>query len=145
MKRREFTSDQRAQIVARATDAAGTIRCERCQLAQKTGSFEIDHIIAEGMRPDADKKVKLTIADGQLLGKDCCHRGEDGKTNDDVAKIAKAKRREAKHLGIKRPAGKLKGRGFPLPDKPARITKQQPPRRPLYATWPAGKSTGEGT
>lgn len=140
MKRREFTSDQRAQIVARATDAAGTIRCERCQLAQKPGSFEIDHILAEGMRPEVDKKVKLTISDGQLLGKDCCHRGEDGKTNDDVAKIAKAKRREAKHLGTKRPAGKLKGRGFPASDKPERITKQPLPPRAMFRLWPASSN-----
>ena len=144
MARREFTPAQKAQIVARATDAAGTIRCERCRLAQKPGSFEIDHILAEALRPEADKKAKLTIADGQLLGKDCCHRGEDGKTNDDVAKIAKAKRREAKHLGIKRPAGKLKGRGFPSPDKPARITKQQAPQQShLYRMWLAGQSRGD--
>lgn len=122
--RREFTPVQKAAIVARATDATGTIRCEKCSLAQKPGSFEIDHIIAEGMRPEADKKTKLTIADGQLLGS-CCHRGEGGKTNDDVAKIAKAKRREAKHTGLSRPSSKLATR-----DKraPKRLTKALPPR-----------------
>lgn len=141
MKRREFTSDQRAQIIARATDDAGTIRCEKCSLAVKAGAFEVDHIIAEGMRPDADKKVKLTIADGQLLGKECCHRGDDGKTNDDVAKIAKAKRREAKHTGAARPKQSIRSAGFAK--APAKEPKPMPARRPLYATWPAGKSTGD--
>jgi len=27
----------------------------------------------------------------------------------------------------------------------AALSTRQPPRRPLYATWQAGKSTGEGT
>lgn len=63
-----------------------------------------------------------------------------GKTKAEAKVRAKVNGAAAKHLGIKRPAGKLKGRGFPSPDKPARITKQQPPRRPLYATWPAGKA-----
>lgn len=148
MARREFTRDQKAQITARATDALGVIRCERCSLAQKSGSFEIDHVIAEGMRPEADKKARITIAEGQLLGKSCCHRGEHGKTNDDVAKIAKAKRREAKHTGITRPAGHLQGQGFPRTDKAAARAekaagKAMPPRKSLF--WTPGHSTGEGT
>jgi hypothetical protein len=143
-RRREFTPAQRAEIVARATDAIGTIRCERCSLAQKPGSFEIDHIIAEGLRPTADKKAKLTIADGQLLGNACCHRGEGGKTNDDVAKIAKAKRCEAKHVGIARPKQSIRSAGFQK--APAKEPKQIPANQSyLYRLWSAGRSTGEGT
>jgi len=141
-RRREFTQDQREQIVARATDALGTIRCERCHEAQKPGGYEIDHVIAEALRPEADKRVRLTIAEGQLLGKACCHRGEGGKTNDDIAKIAQAKRRAAKHHGYAhRPKQKIRSAGFAkAPPKPP---KQMPPRRyPLYAP---GNSTGEGT
>lgn len=140
MSRREFTTAVYAQIVLRATNADGLVQCEGCGLVLGKRPYHVDHTIADGLQ--IDKRRKLTAEEGKLLGVECCHKP---KTADDVAKISQAKRREAKHLGIKRPAGKLKGRGFPLPDKPARITKQQPPRRPLYATWPAGKSTGEGT
>lgn len=133
-RRREFTRQQKEDIVVRATDAQGTIRCEKCGLAVKRGSYEIDHIIAEGLRPAADKKAKLTIAEGQLLGKACCHRGDDGKTNQDVAKIAKAKRQASKHVGITRPAGKLKSRGFPVPDNPKPQGKPPLAPRRLYRT-----------
>lgn len=120
MSRRNFTRQQKESIVDRATDAAGTVRCEKCKAALKRGSWEIDHIIAEALRPEADKKAKITVAEGQLLGKDCCHRGPDGKTNKDVAQIAKAKRQHAGHNGIK---SAPKGRGFP------KAAKEQKPAR----------------
>jgi hypothetical protein len=117
--RREFTRNQKEQIVERATDAEGVVRCECCKLALKRGSWEIDHILAEALRPEADKQKKITIAEGQLLGK-CCHRGEDGKTNKDVAKIAKAKRQYNAANGLKTaPAKKLNGRSFPVSEKSA--------------------------
>lgn len=98
--RREFTTAQKVEIVHRATDAAGTIRCERCGLALKRGQFEIDHVIAESLRPEVDKREKLKIAEGQLLGTVCCH---DPKTyGEDIPLSAKAKRREAKRLGVHR-------------------------------------------
>jgi hypothetical protein len=122
MARRNFTRQQKEDIVLRATDEAGTVSCEKCKVALKRGSWEIDHILAEALRPEADKKVKITLAEGQLLGKDCCHRGPDGKTNKDVAQIAKAKRQHAGHNGIKSPP---KGRGFPKPAK-----EQNPARKP---------------
>jgi hypothetical protein len=142
-RRREFTPDQKAAIRARATDASGTIRCEGCQLAQKPGSFEIDHVIPEALRPDADKKARLTLADGQLLGK-CCHRGENGKTADDVAKIAKAKRCEAKHFGTARKKQPIPSREFDN-KAPAKQPKPALAPKPLYGMWAAGQSTGEGT
>lgn len=133
MTRRNFTRNQREQIVERAKDADGTIRCEKCGLAVKPGQFEIDHILAEALRPEADKQKPITIAEGQLLGIDCCHRGERGKTNDDVKKIAKAKRQNAKHLGITTPKQKIPGRGFGLSEHKAkrlsRTTQSLPPKR----------------
>lgn len=93
MARRNFTRNQKEAIRARAKNAAGVICCEGCGLVLDKKAHEIDHIIAEALRPAADKARKLTIAEGQLLGKACCHRGEDGKTNQDVKKIAEAKRR----------------------------------------------------
>lgn len=127
-KRREFTRDQKAAIVRRAT-VEGVIRCEGCSLAVKT--FEIDHIIPEGLRPDADKARKLTITEGQLLGKACCHRGPEGKTAQDVQAIAKAKRAEAKHAGISRKKQKISSRGFGS-SRPQKAGKPSLPPRLIY-------------
>lgn len=134
MTRRNFTRNQKELIVERARDSEGVVRCERCKLALKQGVWEIDHILAEALRPEADKQKKITIAEGQLLGKDCCHRGADGKTNQDVKLIAKGKRQYNAANGLKaKPAKKLSGPGFPKTEKAAtRQTKLQLPPRPLY-------------
>ena len=116
--RREFTRNQKEQIVERAK-VNGVVHCEGCGLALKPGAWEVDHIIPEALRPAADKQAKLTIAEGQLLGK-CCHRGEDGKTNKDVTRIAKAKRQYGKANGLARPKQKIPGRGFPQSEKAER-------------------------
>ncbi|MBG6211729.1 hypothetical protein IWQ49_006420 [Labrenzia sp. EL_126] len=108
MTRREFTRNQKEQIIERSR-RNGQICCERCELVLGHKPFEIDHIIPEALRPEADKQKSLTIAEGQLLGKACCHRGEDGKTNKDVKQIAKGKRQYNGHNGIK------KRKGRPLP------------------------------
>lgn len=141
MARREFTPAVYAQIVLRATNADGLVQCEGCGLVLGKRPYHVDHTIADGLQ--VDKRRKLTAEEGRVLGAECCH---PPKTKDDVAKIAKAKRREAKHLGIARPKQKIPGRGFPSPDKPTRITKQQAPQQShLYRMWVAGQSTGEGT
>lgn len=133
MSRREFTRNQREQIVERSK-RAGMICCEKCGLTLGAKPYEIDHIIAEGLRPEADKQSKITIAEGQLLGKECCHRGADGKTNQDVAKIAKAKRQYGRANGLKQPAGKIPSAPFPSTEKAeSRSSKAMPPRRALYA------------
>lgn len=116
MSRRNFTRAQKEQIVERAR-VDGVVRCDGCRLALKPGSWEIDHIIAEALRPEADKQKKITIAEGQLLGKDCCHRGEDGKTNADVKKIAKGKRQYDRANGMKTKV-KAKIPSRPSPPKP---------------------------
>lgn len=131
MSRREFTRNQREQIVERAK-RDGIICCEKCGFALGAKPFEIDHIIAEALRPEADKKSKITIAEGQLLGK-CCHRGPDGKTNKDVTLIAKAKRQYDRANGTKRPAAVIKSAPFPLTEKAAkRLAKPALPPRQLY-------------
>lgn len=96
--RREFSKRQKAEIVHRAMNAAGQVACEGCGLVLGRKPYEIDHTIPEALV--VDKTKPLTIADGQLLGKECCHRG--GKTAKDVGDIARAVRRDAKHLGIKK-------------------------------------------
>lgn len=132
MARRNFTRNQKEQIVTRATNADGQICCEGCGLVLAGKPHEVDHIIPEGLRSEEDKKKPITIAEGQLLGKACCHRGPDGKTNKDVKQIAKAKRQNAKHVGITRPKQSIRSAGFARTGKPARIQKQTPPRRSLY-------------
>ena len=97
--RREFSRKQRAEIILRATGPDGVIVCEGCGLRLGKKPFEIDHIIAEALI--VDKSAPLTIEDGQLLGKDCCHRG--GKTQDDIRMIRKADRMRDKHNGAMKP------------------------------------------
>jgi hypothetical protein len=116
--RREFSPKQKEAIVERARKN-GVVHCEGCGLALKPGAWEVDHILAEALRPAADKQKPLTIADGQVLGA-CCHRGPDGKTAKDVKLAAKARRQYAKANGLKKPAGKLHGAPFPQTAKAAR-------------------------
>ncbi|NLS03572.1 HNH endonuclease [Rhizobium sp. P32RR-XVIII] len=135
MARREFTRNQKEQIVERARNAEGMVACERCGMFLKKGAWEIDHIIPEALRPEADRKAKITIAEGQLLGKECCHRGADGKTNKDVSQIARAKRQYNKANGIKAQKQPIRSPGFPATEKSAkRQPKPSLPPRQLYRT-----------
>lgn len=104
--RREFSRRQKAEIALRATNAAGRVTCEGCGLVLGRKLYEIDHTIPEALV--VDKTKPLTIEDGKLLGKACCHRG--GKTAKDQGDIARAVRRQCKDLGVpKRPSS------FPKP------------------------------
>lgn len=105
--RREFTRSQKAQMLRRASDAKGRIFCEGCGLNITGKVVEFDHTIPEALI--VDKTKPLTIDDGKALGRDCCHRAPGGKTAQDVATIAKAKRQEAGHLGIRT---KIQSAGF---------------------------------
>jgi hypothetical protein len=100
-KRREFSLSDRIAIRGRATDESGRVHCERCgRWCPKKADYQIDHVIAEGMRPAADLQRKLTPADGQLLCVAVCH---PRKTETDKGDIGKAKRLEAAELGVKPP------------------------------------------
>ena len=100
--RREFSRKQRAQIVARAAGSDGVVCCEGCGLRLGKKPYEIDHIIAEGLI--VDKSKPLTIEDGQLLGKACCHRG--GKTTDDIRRIRKSDRQRDKFTRAIKPTAR---------------------------------------
>jgi len=103
--RREFSISDLVAIVTRATDADGKIKCERCGAwCPKRKDYEVDHILAEGMRPKADLKRKLAPADGQLLCVAVCHPPKTKRDNED---IHEAKRREQRALLLVRP-GKRK-------------------------------------
>lgn len=132
MSRREFTRNQKEEIVERAK-REGKICCERCGFVLGAKPYEIDHIIAEGLRPEADKQKKITISEGQLLGKECCHRGAEGKTNIDVTRIAEAKRQYDRANGLKRPKQTIRSAPFQQSEKAAkREPKNELPRRSLY-------------
>jgi len=99
--RREFSLSDRIAIRGRASDACGRVHCERCgRWCQKKADYQIDHIIAEGLRPAADLARKLTPADGQLLCVAACH---PTKTEADKGRIGKAVRIEGAHVGVNKP------------------------------------------
>ena len=116
-KRREFTLADRIAIRGRASDAQGRVHCERCgRWCPKKADYQIDHIIAEGLRPAADLKRKLTPADGQLLCVAVCH---PVKTDDDKGRIGKAKRLEAAHVGVNKPPARKINWGHEKEARPA--------------------------
>ena len=98
--RREFTRKTRAQAFERCGGC-----CEECGAKLKVGEGEYDHRIPCAMGGEA------TLDNCQVLCR-VCHRAPGAKTAQDVANISKAKRREHKHLGIKR----TKSRGFWKPE-----------------------------
>lgn len=120
MARKSFTKKDRSRIFL-ANDG----RCHLCSGQIGIGeAWEVEHVIAYALtRDNSDDNLRPSHVK--------CHRA---KTDVDVAAIAQAKRREAKHLGITKPAGKLRGPSFPKiakPEKPA--PKHLPARRGLYA------------
>jgi 5-methylcytosine-specific restriction enzyme A len=95
MARREFSKAVKVACVKRAT-RDGRQYCEQCGALAKR--FEIDHVDPDGLTG------KPVLENAKLLCKPC----HDVKTPVDVAKIARAKRREAKHIGADKPAGTIK-------------------------------------
>lgn len=114
MSRQEFDRATRVEIIKRAT-VKGVIRCEQCGIQCK--KFEVDHIIADGLR--IDKRRKLTAKDGQLLCSGTPESCHGKKSPVDVAMIARAKRLEAAHIGAKaEPAHPIRSRNDLSRDKP---------------------------
>ncbi len=97
MSRREFTRAIRAAAFQRAGG-----HCEKCTAKLYTGKFHYDHRIPDGLtgEPTLPNCVVLCIA---------CH---SVKTKRDVADIARAKRREAKHIGATKPKRPWPKRSF---------------------------------
>ena len=122
MPRKEFSKAIKVQAIKRAT-RDGAVYCEMCGALAKT--WEIDHANPDGLtgQPTLENAV---IA---------CRPCHAEKTKQDVGQIAKAKRREAKALGVRK-AATLKGPAFaPAPEqrkasKP--LAKELPPRRAMF-------------
>lgn len=118
MARREFPRSVKVAAVKRAMRDS-VIYCEMCGLPTK--SVEFDHGIPDGLGGEPTL-ANCVVACPQ------CHKG---KTKVDVADIAKAKRREARKLGIRKNGGngfpnRKRGKATDLP-----LTKVVQ-RRPIY-------------
>lgn len=128
MTRREFPRRVRAEIILRATNAAGLVCCEGCGLVLGKKPYEVDHTLPEALV--MDKSRKLTAADGELLGKACCHTP---KTGDDIRRIRKADRQRDKDTRALAKPSQIKSRGFesrpPQRRASSPLTKQMPARR----------------
>lgn len=118
MARKEFSKAVKVACIKRAT-VDGKVFCEECGALAKR--FEIDHIRADGLLGEP------TLENAKLLCEPC----HDEKTKADVKAIAKAKRCEALHLGVRKKPS-LIGRGFTKYEKPAKAALKLPPRRSLY-------------
>jgi 5-methylcytosine-specific restriction protein A len=96
--------------------------CSLCNGTIQTGeAWDIEHRIPfEISRDDSDDNLDLAH--------NKCHKA---KTKNDVKDIAKAKRREERQKGIRRPKGKLKSAPFPKPEKERKSWDTLPPRK-LY-------------
>jgi hypothetical protein len=97
MIRIAFSNAAKRDIERRATDMTGRKWCEQCGVECPTrADYEIDHVVAEGVRPVNDNRPPLTADDGKLL---ClvCH---DKKTRRDRLNIDKLRRLEGKHRPI---------------------------------------------
>lgn len=124
MARREFPRKVKRQAIERAGG-----HCERCKAILKPGEAEVDHVLPDALGGEP------VLANAQVLCR-VCHRGPNGKTQDDVRRIRKSDRQRDKHTGAVRPKQSIQGRGFPKPEKPKRISKDALPELPrpqLYA------------
>ena len=118
MGRRRFTDKDRARIFANNNGC-----CHLCgqKIDGVREAWEIEHVIAwELTRDDSDGNLKPAHL--------ACHKDKTHKQ--DRPAINKAKRREAKHQGVKRPAGKIASR----PKEPRPATKQALAPRAMFIT-----------
>ena len=110
MARRRFTDKDRARIFANNNGV-----CHICgqKIDGTSEAWEIEHVIAwELTRDDSDDNLRPAH-------KLVCHQTKTHKQ--DRPAINKAKRREAKHNGVKRAASKLAA-----PPKPAKQSRHPP-------------------
>jgi 5-methylcytosine-specific restriction protein A len=120
--RKEFSKSVKVAAVKRAT-RDGVVYCEGCGALAKT--WEIDHANPDGLTGEP------TLSNAVVLCKPC----HADKTKRDVAAIARAKRREALDLGVrKEPTMKSRPRAKAEPQKRASkpLAKELPPRRSFY-------------
>ena len=121
-KRREFSTSARLGMIRRATRGLA-VYCELCDCP--CTRWEYHHIIEEELV--VDKSAALTCDDGLLICKTPCH--DDITATQSIPRVAKAKRREARHLGATRPKGTIKSAGFEKKERTHAGRPALPPRR----------------
>lgn len=117
--RKRFTAKFRKEFFAKHNGV-----CSICNghIDDKREAWDIEHTNPLAMTGTNDES-NLTLVHAK------CHKA---KTKSDVKNIAQAKRREAKNIGAVKPKGQIANRGFAKPDKPERVSKPMPPRRPMF-------------
>lgn len=116
MGRKRFTDKDRARIFA-----ANNGCCHLCntKIDGVREAWEIEHVIAwELTRDDSDDNLRPAHI--------ACHKQKTHKQDRPV--INEAKRREAKHNGVKRPSSQLAAK----PKQPKQSRHAEQPRRSLY-------------
>lgn len=114
-RRREFPTKVRVAAFKRADG-----KCEFCGAVLRPGKYAYDHRIPDGLTGEP------TLENCRVI----CNPCHDVKTVQDVADIARAKRREARHIGAVKPKAKIASRA-----KSPRIERDRlpcPPPRPLF-------------
>ena len=122
MPRREFAKSIKVEVIKRNT-RDGVTFCEKCGGLAKR--WQIDHIIPDALGGEP------VLSNAQLLCEPCYSI----KNPQDTRNAAKAKRREARHIGIRKEPT-LKSQGF-TPAEPQRrasrpLAKLSLPPRPMY-------------
>lgn len=117
MSRKNFPKSVMVACIKRAT-INDVVFCEECHTMAKR--FQIDHVNPDGLTGEP------TLENARLLCVPC----HSEKTKQDVANIARAKRREVRDLGAHKPAGTIKSAGFSKSAKPPKVSRhnQLPPR-----------------
>lgn len=101
-KRKEFPTSVKAAAMKRCMVPNGVPKCEKCGVQIKGRYFAFDHVNPDGLTGEPTLE-NCAVLCSQFEGS--CH---DSKSRQDTSDIARAKRREAKNLGIK-----TKKRAFP--------------------------------
>jgi len=94
MARQEFPKSVKVAAMKRCMEATGFPVCEGCGTMIKGRFFAFDHDNPDGLTGEPTLKNCKVLCSG-FTGS--CHAV---KTAEDVGNIARAKRREAKHLGV---------------------------------------------
>jgi 5-methylcytosine-specific restriction endonuclease McrA len=95
MARKEFPDSVKKAALIRASKATGFPCCEQCGAMIKKGRQAFDHINPDGLTGEPTLENCQVLCDGP----GSCHAR---KTRQDVSNIARAKRREAADMGIKK-------------------------------------------
>lgn len=98
MARKEFPTAVKAAAMKRCMEPNGVPKCEKCGIQIKGRYFAFDHVNPDGLTGEPILSNCQVLCSGFT---ESCH---DNKTRQDTSDIARAKRREAKSLGIRKPS-----------------------------------------